>query len=97
AERTQRRQRYRQRDPGRRDGAAGLPEPVQLHAAAAGDGAHAARRPGFGPGATGFAATPADAFPQELALAYDRALGRNAAPASFDQRWTAWGSGFGGS
>jgi len=50
---------------------------------------------GSGGGATGFAATPEDAFPSDVAMAYRKAL-KQSAPASFDQRWTAWGSGFGG-
>jgi uncharacterized protein with beta-barrel porin domain len=53
-----------------------------------------------GNGATGFA-EPDDAFPPDLALAYNRVLKRNTAqpsgPQSFDQRWTAWGSAYGGS
>jgi uncharacterized protein with beta-barrel porin domain len=49
-----------------------------------------------GVGAPGFAATPEDAFPSDVAMAYRQAL-KQSAPASFDQRWTAWGAGFGGS
>ncbi|HEX4409313.1 MAG TPA: autotransporter domain-containing protein [Xanthobacteraceae bacterium] len=52
-----------------------------------------------GNGATGFA-EPDDAFPPELALAYNRVLKKNTAqqssPRSFDQHWTAWGSAYGG-
>ncbi|MGC1714725.1 MAG: autotransporter domain-containing protein [Xanthobacteraceae bacterium] len=52
-----------------------------------------------GSGATGFA-EPDAAFPPELALAYNRVLRKNtaqqSAPQSFDQRWTAWGSAYGG-
>jgi uncharacterized protein with beta-barrel porin domain len=48
-------------------------------------------------GATGFAATPEDAFPADVAMAYRSALKQTAPAASFNQRWTAWGAGFGGS
>ena len=50
-----------------------------------------------GVGAPGFAATPEDAFPADVAMAYRQALKQSAPAASFDQRWTAWGAGFGGS
>jgi uncharacterized protein with beta-barrel porin domain len=50
---------------------------------------------GTGSGATGFAATPHDMFPSDLARAYDEAL-KQGQPSNFEQRWTAWGSGFGG-
>ncbi len=50
-------------------------------------------------GATGFA-EPDEALPSDVALAYRKALKQNsstqAAPQNFDQRWTAWGAGFGG-
>ena len=43
---------------------------------------------------------PDAGFPPELALAYNRVLKKNtaqqAAPQNFDQRWTAWGSAYGG-
>jgi uncharacterized protein with beta-barrel porin domain len=53
---------------------------------------------GAGGGAQGFAAEPDDAFPPDLALAYNKLLKKPspAAPQTFEQRWTAWGSGFGG-
>ena len=49
-----------------------------------------------GGGGGQFAATPDYFFPPELALAYDKLLGKAAPRQSFEQRWTAWGSGFGG-
>ena len=49
-----------------------------------------------GGGASGFA-EPDEALPPELALAYNTILKKAPpAPASLEQRWTAWGSGFGG-
>jgi uncharacterized protein with beta-barrel porin domain len=36
------------------------------------------------------------ALPPELALAYDSILKAPAKPQTFDQRWSVWGSGFGG-
>ncbi|MFZ3312094.1 MAG: autotransporter domain-containing protein, partial [Xanthobacteraceae bacterium] len=52
-----------------------------------------------GGGASGFAAEDTSSLPPDLALAYNKVLHRNAAtaaPQNFEQRWTAWGSGFGG-
>ncbi|MFZ1923545.1 MAG: autotransporter outer membrane beta-barrel domain-containing protein, partial [Xanthobacteraceae bacterium] len=53
-----------------------------------------------GGGASGFAAEDTSSLPPDLALAYNKVLHRNAASAppqqNFEQRWTAWGSGFGG-
>ena len=52
-----------------------------------------------GGGASGFAAEDTSSLPPDLALAYNKVLHRTAAPAApqnFEQRWTAWGSGFGG-
>ncbi len=55
-----------------------------------------------GGGASGFAAEDTSALPPDLALAYNRVLKKQsqsnaAAPQqNFEQRWTAWGSGFGG-
>jgi uncharacterized protein with beta-barrel porin domain len=55
-----------------------------------------------GGGASGFAAEDTSALPPDLALAYNRVLKKPspsnaAAPQqNFEQRWTAWGSGFGG-
>jgi uncharacterized protein with beta-barrel porin domain len=51
-------------------------------------------------GTTGFAPEQDATLPAEIALAYARALKAPAsspASGSFDQRWTAWGSAFGGS
>jgi uncharacterized protein with beta-barrel porin domain len=49
-------------------------------------------------GATGFAPEQDTSLPSDVALAYAQALKapQAAAPLSFDQRWTAWGSAFGG-
>lgn len=51
--------------------------------------------------APGFAAEASDALPSDVALAYRKALRKSSAAPSapqqnFDQRWTAWGSAFGG-
>jgi uncharacterized protein with beta-barrel porin domain len=57
---------------------------------------------GNGPngGPTAFA-EPNDALPPDVALAYNRVLRNNSAqqstPQNFAPRWTAWGSGYGGS
>jgi YVTN family beta-propeller protein/autotransporter-associated beta strand protein len=54
---------------------------------------------GGGGNAPGFAAEDNSSLPPDVALAYARALKKpqQAAPQqNFDQRWTAWGSGFGG-
>jgi autotransporter-associated beta strand protein len=48
--------------------------------------------------ATGFAPEQQSGLPREVALAYDAVRkAPPAAPATFEQRWTAWGSAFGGS
>jgi uncharacterized protein with beta-barrel porin domain len=50
-------------------------------------------------GANGFAPEQNTALPPDIALAYAKALKAPAssqAPLGFDQRWTAWGSAFGG-
>ena len=56
---------------------------------------------GAGNGASGFADADQAGLPPDVALAYARALHRkpqsDAQPQNFDQRWSAWGSGFGGS
>jgi uncharacterized protein YhjY with autotransporter beta-barrel domain len=53
-------------------------------------------RPDCGGQATGFAPDQQASFPPDIALAYASVL--KAPPKQiFDQRWTAWGSGFGGS
>ena len=56
---------------------------------------------GSGNGASGFADADQAGLPPDVALAYARALHQKpqagAQPQSFDQRWSAWGSGFGGS
>lgn len=46
-------------------------------------------------GPIGFAPDQQASFPPDIALAYASVL--KAPPPSFDQRWTAWGSGFGAS
>jgi hypothetical protein len=52
-------------------------------------------RPGASGGPIGFAPGQQEGFPPEIALAYASVL--KAPPVqSFDQRWTAWGSAFGG-
>jgi uncharacterized protein with beta-barrel porin domain len=49
-----------------------------------------------GGGATGFAA-PDDALPSDVALAYNSILKKAPPqPLTFEQRWTAWGSAYGG-
>ncbi|HEY1980686.1 MAG TPA: autotransporter outer membrane beta-barrel domain-containing protein, partial [Xanthobacteraceae bacterium] len=54
-----------------------------------------------GGGATGFAPEQQSNLPPDVALAYARALKQPAPsqqqPQNFEQRWSAWGSGFGGS
>jgi uncharacterized protein with beta-barrel porin domain len=51
-----------------------------------------------GGGATGFAPEQDASLPADVALAYAKALKapQPQAPQTFEQRWTAWGSGFGG-
>ena len=51
---------------------------------------------GFG-GVSSFAPTEEPSFPPEIALAYDAVLKAPPRPASFAQRWTAWGASYGGS
>ena len=52
-------------------------------------------RGGIGSGATGYAPEQAASFPPDIALAYDSIL--KAPPKQdFEQRWTAWGTSFGG-
>jgi autotransporter-associated beta strand protein len=52
-----------------------------------------------GGGVTGFAPEQDASLPPDIALAYAKALrtqsSANKAPKTFDERWTAWGSGFG--
>jgi uncharacterized protein with beta-barrel porin domain len=48
-------------------------------------------------GASGFADEEQANLPPDVALAYARALHKPLPQQSFDQRWSAWGSGFGGS
>ena len=52
---------------------------------------------GGGSGASGFADEAQQNLPPDVALAYARALHKPLPQQSFDQRWSAWGSGFGGS
>jgi outer membrane autotransporter protein len=47
-------------------------------------------------GAPGFAAEQQQSFPPDIALAYNAVLKAPPKPATFDQRWTAWGASFGG-
>jgi uncharacterized protein with beta-barrel porin domain len=49
-----------------------------------------------GGGASGFAANDQPRLPPDVALAYDSALGTQPQPQNFAQRWSAWGSAFGG-
>jgi uncharacterized protein with beta-barrel porin domain len=49
-----------------------------------------------GSSATGFAPEQQAAFPPDIALAYNSALRAPPQPASFNARWTAWGSTYGG-
>ena len=50
-----------------------------------------------GSGATGFAPEQDASLPSDIALAYAKALKQQSqAPQNFDQRWTVWGSAFGG-
>jgi hypothetical protein len=55
------------------------------------------RAGGFGPGggAIGFAPEQQDNLPPDIALAYASILAK-APPQTFEQRWTAWGSAYGG-
>ena len=52
---------------------------------------------GGGGGASGFADEGPANLPPEVALAYDRALHKPPQQQNFGQRWSAWGSAFGGS
>ena len=45
----------------------------------------------------GFAPEQLASFPPDIALAYAGVLKAPPKPVAFDQRWAAWGSGFGGS
>jgi uncharacterized protein with beta-barrel porin domain len=49
-----------------------------------------------GGGASGFAPYQQANFPPDIALAYAGVLKAPPKPAAFDQRWSAWGSSFGG-
>lgn len=53
---------------------------------------------GGAPGSAGnaFAAEQSGALPPDIASAYAAVLKRPPPPAPFEQRWTAWGQGFGG-
>src|SRR5262249_51229489 len=53
-------------------------------------------RGGGAGGAIGFAAEQSPSLPPEIALAYASVLKAPPAPASFQQRWSVWGAGFGG-
>ncbi len=53
-------------------------------------------RGGSGGVASGFASEAPDDFPPDVALAYGSVLKRPPPLAPFEQRWTAWGRGFGG-
>jgi uncharacterized protein with beta-barrel porin domain len=50
-----------------------------------------------GAGALGFAPEREAYFPSDIALAYDAILKAPPKPAPWDQRWTAWGTAYGGS
>ncbi len=52
---------------------------------------------GGGAGALGFAPEQEANFPSDIALAYDAILKAPPKPATLDQRWTAWGTAYGGS
>ena len=52
---------------------------------------------GGGAGALGFAPEQETDFPSDIALAYDAILKAPPKPATLDQRWTAWGTAYGGS
>jgi len=51
---------------------------------------------GGGGGALGFAPEQEANFPSDIALAYDAILKAPPKPATLDQRWTAWGTAYGG-
>jgi uncharacterized protein with beta-barrel porin domain len=50
-----------------------------------------------GGGALGFAPEQEADFPSDIALAYDAILKAPPKPATLDQRWSAWGTAYGGS
>ncbi len=50
-----------------------------------------------GGGVSSFAPEQQASFPPDIALAYDSVLKAPPKPTAFDQRWTAWGTAFGGS
>jgi uncharacterized protein with beta-barrel porin domain len=52
---------------------------------------------GFGGGAIGFAPEQQATLPPDIALAYASILTKAPPQPSFDQRWTAWGTAYGGS
>ena len=52
---------------------------------------------GVGGGAIGFAPEQQASLPEDVALAYASILNKAPVLQPFEQRWTAWGSGFGGS
>ena len=52
--------------------------------------------PGSGGPALGFASDGQSGLPPELALAYGSVIGKAPPKPTFEQRWTAWGSAFGG-
>ena len=52
---------------------------------------------GLGGGAIGFAPEEQASLPEDVALAYASILNKSPVLQPFEQRWTAWGSGFGGS
>ena len=52
---------------------------------------------GVGGGAIGFAPEQEASLPPDVALAYASIINKAPSPAAFEQRWTAWGAGFGGS
>jgi uncharacterized protein with beta-barrel porin domain len=54
-------------------------------------------RGGSSGGAMGFAPDQEQSFPPDVALAYDSVLKAPPKQPTFDQRWTVWGSGYGGS
>src|SRR6202451_4350688 len=52
---------------------------------------------GGGGSPSGFAPEQEVDFPSDIALAYDAILKAPPKPATLDQRWTAWGTAYGGS
>jgi outer membrane autotransporter protein len=53
-------------------------------------------RGGIGGGAIGFAPEP-EPLPEDVALAYAKVLKAPPKPPGFEQRWSVWGAGYGGS